>query len=328
MTTSGTIRGLQKITIKINNRRYYMTVYLSGKYTVLTGYSGTGKSSFAKYSTRKSWIVEDSCDAILIGDLTPLIEVCLSDRSSTIILDEQTMSLLDNRICGIMNRSKCRFLFISRKVPKQFSVDYRDIYKVENLKGREFATTPIYKDYTSFRRSNSYICEDNKSGFQYFSNILNNVTPGDGLPNVVKRVGEFESAIVDGAACGAYMSDLVASDNLYAPISFEYLCCKALWRDFEIPDDWWKNFHSREAYCTNYLATHSSQFKFNYSKEKCPPYLLHMKLIPEMKVGTKLQQYADSLFGGDVEEAFNTLKNEYDATSYEEAEDLLKYIKF
>lgn len=44
------------------------------------------------------------------------------------------------------------------------------------------------------------------------------------------------------------------------------------------------------------------------------------------KVGEKLQKYADDLFNGNVEEAFSQLKQEHGAKTYEEAEDLLKYL--
>lgn len=324
MTTSST----DYIFIRMSRLHYAMKVYLTGKYTILTGNSATGKSSLARLVLYEEYRAEGSCNPYVVTNKEAFVALLESGRDFIYVLDERYAHFLTKEVCKLMNESSSRFLLIMRVVPKMLSIDYTDILTVKSIGKGSYESTRLYADYSVFKQSRSYIAEDTGSGFEYFKSKLVNVAPGDGVPNTAKRYANFECAIVDGAACGAYMPDLLKFSKLYAPVSFEYLCCKSLWKDFDIPEDWWKRFHSREVYCTNYLASNCSQFKFNYSKSSCPSYILKLNLIPEIKVGTKLQQYADNLFAGDVEEAFNSLKNEYNISSYEEAEDLLKYVTF
>lgn len=316
------------IKIEEPNINYREIISVTGKFCVLTGDSATGKSSLAESLLYAKDTVTSNKNVTVLTSLNLFSAIKTCGENDIFVIDDEMLGRLPNWARNVMNTSKCRFLLIMRDAPVGIPIDYRDVYKIERCADGCFRNIRLYKDYNSFNRCTSYVTEDKASGHQYFASLLDNVVPAGGISNIQYYIDSTECAIVDGAACGAYMKDLYRFRYLYAPISFEYLCCKELWSDFEIPVDWWKSYKSTEAYCTEYLTKHLHEFGENYSKSRCPRVLMDRVIIPELKIGEKLRQYADSLFNGDIEKAFGQLQEEYNITTYEETEDLLKYIKF
>lgn len=267
--------------------KLHYTIPIHSKYTVITGESGTGKSTMLHL---KSDDLVLSSDALVIVSLLALETACASPKSLICLIDEDILAYFEKEQIELINASNNRYVFITRKLDERFPINYKDIY-ILHCSGKYYTCKRKYPDYDTFHYMPKYLCEDKKSGFLYFSKWLPNVESADGKSNLSAKVHPQTLVIADGAAIGPDMEALctVTDIQLYLPISFEYLCYKYLVPQFnmsEIEKAWELGDHnSLEQLFTQLLEVYCvKMFHTAYSKKHYPFFLENVSLEEFLKL--------------------------------------------
>lgn len=261
-----------KIGVELFNDQLRYEFFLDRKYSILTGLSGTGKTSLKemvvnyyedptfRQITTLNCQGFDSIATVRVIDKDNFAKFLLETKNCLIILDETD---IDNLKLGgyvkELNASDNYFLFITREKLGYLSYSYKSIYKIETdfTKGvpiNRFDT--LYKDVKlSNLKPEVILTEDSKSGYQFFDKTSNCAVQSAGSKTriksairkeIVKGIYSNIYVIADGAAIGSDIRTIVRyleSDkflkgnvevNIFLPESFEYLLLKT--KVFDIPN--------------------------------------------------------------------------------------------
>lgn len=271
---------ISDIQIEGNGVKY--TIPIRSKYTILTGNGAIGKSSVLKIDWDRVTTSKKVTRFLGFDDITML--ALKSGINAIYLVDEDIIEELTNEDAELFHKSACQFLLIGRNTGDKFSVDYRDILTLRQS-GKYYRAVRMYPDLDKFIEHNSYLCEDKKSGYLYFSNRLQNVRSAEGKDNIPDIVKKDDLIIADGAAFGHLIRELYGKYDLYLPISFEYLCCKALKPNHPAVQE---NIHksidpskfiSLEGYYTAVLMDFCKQLGKQYTKSNCPEFIKQLDLL-------------------------------------------------
>lgn len=236
-----------KYDITVSSRKDCYKFMVQRKYTMLRGFSGTGKS-LLHFIVRNSRMLNASISCkvpvlALVGMET------LNDKGKCIILiDEDTLELyksLDNFKTFIKNTENAQsyFVLITRYDIPAIPYSVSEIYKMKLEsagKRRSYIFNKMYPWIeTKPFRPDCIITEDSKSGYQFFKESTKyTVISANGKSNLYKTILIARSkgyksffVVADGAAFGPEITKIVnlhqdyedITIRLYAPESFEYI---------------------------------------------------------------------------------------------------------
>lgn len=214
---------------------------LTHKFSTLVGLSAIGKSTMLEtFNDRHDKMymkVDFAAHATFEANLVSGLYATDFYTNRLLVVDEDCVRLLltdlrrDAKDSHKLHLSKylqsvqCHVLLVDREGYAGLPIDYKSVYTFElSNGGRHHKLVRVYKDYDTLDvDARSYLCEDKKSGFLYYSMRLNNVMYADGNSKIPHMCAD-KYVIADGAAFGPFIRktlDMEAID-LYLPVSFEY----------------------------------------------------------------------------------------------------------
>ncbi len=251
--------------ISTNNVDYVFNI--KRNITVITGYSGTGKTTLIDIlESYLSSISNDILPEVVIDtnakwdiiNSYDLSKLPLFDTNDVIyFMDEKYSRLFNNgNFINCMKNSGNYFVVITRKNNKSFPImpySFKEIYGIETrMVDNRYINTfkSIYPLYKPIIRPDVLIIEDSKSGFDFFSQVADKYNfickTSYGNSNIFTVLNEYIESnyigniliIADGSAFGSYIKKIYELyrkyDNIYLwlPESFEYLLlCSGMFRN-------------------------------------------------------------------------------------------------
>lgn len=238
--------------VSVRNRRNTYTFTLRRNITVLTGNSGTGKTTlydmvreYAAFGKASGVTVSASCPLIALDG--PNWEAELEKTEDAIVVvDEGSGFLRTAAFARAVRDSGNYFLLITREYLHQLPYSVTEIYQIVGSKNKRFE--PVYSDiYRMYDhplrrrlpfRPDVIITEDSRAGFAFFQDVAEKYgiacISAEGKSNCLRVLDGFADknvvVIADGAAFGSDMEALVRKQQLapnkvalFLPESFEWL---------------------------------------------------------------------------------------------------------
>lgn len=291
------------ITIHVRNRCADYQFDISQKYNLLTGDSGTGKTTLynmiSAYDENKNNIqclgykklgtditlLRVLSDMTLEDDEAEKHKLLHSVDGYFIILDENSSILQRKNAPSILKKFNCYFLIICRKIALGFKSISLDCVFELVASGKYHKFIKHYNLPTKMFLCNEIICEDSKSGMQFIKSVLGNAVVSyargsdeDTLGGKAKFVACLSSytncnlcIVFDKAAIGYDM------DGILEKIKQQKLhVCFIDWDSFEsyVLESPAFNVHVPEPECyyesKEVLATKLLNERIHYSKETLP----------------------------------------------------------
>lgn len=309
------------ISVTVKNTRNTYAFTLKRNITILSGNSGTGKTTLynmiAEYNQdgRQSGVTI-SCDKPVIALGGRRWEEELSEiKDSIVVVDEDNRFIRSSDFARAVQNSSNYYLLITRGYLQNLPYSVEEIYEVVGKKNKKFVQTYKANDnvYDSFPakllpfKPEVIITEDSNSGFQFFSKVARNIgiecVSAGGKSNIdsmIKNYGDKKMVIIaDGAAFGPDMRMLAQRQKLshnkmaiYLPESFEWiilksgLVCDPEWENIAIPEKYIESalYVSWERYFTDLLTnvTADSEYK-KYSKHSLSDFYFHERSVQMIK---------------------------------------------
>ena len=289
------------------------TFYVNGKYSMIVGDSGTGKSELASFCLDVS--NDRSARRNLDFDMYALTETSASTaylisqvRDCLFVIDEEQVGRGGHDLCSRIIESPNYFIFCTRAGLGTIPYGVRDLFTLKSSSSR-FEMVPVYPKLERgvIRPTCAVVIEDRGSGFAYTEPELkrrgfNTIVSAEGKSKIANTVhalsAQFDkiATVVDLCGCGfEYMSWLESRllDAMFIADSesFEYELYRAitgrtaLFTDVVNPTI----YRSAEDY---YLLLVKKLFEdagFYYSKSECPYFSLPFrersaKLYPSLQM--------------------------------------------
>lgn len=296
--------------IAIKTKRLCYNLTINRNITIIQGESGTGKTTLLNYITMfqteqmgVSISVESvSGEKASVGVLTDGSWKLFVDSYKNYIffIDEDNKFVTSPEFIKRLKDSTHYFVFITRHTKNlaQYPCSVDEVYELKSsgkyLCNSEYVTytsnTRVWNPYKIETSVDVVITEDEASGYTFFKRALNtNVVAAKGNSNVIPAIlkycatGQKTLAIIDGAAYGAYLSDLAKAETIIRglavfcfPESFEWLLLHSIIFDKfksiqEILQDPYNKidsskFVSWEKYFEHLLAESCKALGFTYNK--------------------------------------------------------------
>lgn len=309
------------VNVSVRNSRNSYTFALKRNITILSGDSGTGKTTLynmiADYNLDgKQSGVAISCDIPVIALGRRRWEEDLAEiQNAIIVIDEDNQYIRTKEFAKAVQNSSNYFLLITRNYLHNLPYSVEEIYVVTGKKNKKFKKAYKEIDYVYDSPTKTMlpfkpeviITEDSNSGFQFFSEIARQngiecVSAG-GKSNINLLVNNYinknVAVIADGAAFGADMKSMVQRQRLavnkiaiFLPESFEWVILKSglvndpEWEAVTIPENYIDSskYISWERYFTDLLTVVTKESDFQvYSKHRLEKFYLHEKSVQKIK---------------------------------------------
>lgn len=316
------MKGKYKITIE--TPKEVIEIELKRKYTILKGFTGTGKSYLPVLIDR--WYSEDLNVPVKIKTELP-ITVVTSMRSlkgevdkkeeGIIFLDESRRFMYSEDFATITSNAVQYFLLCSRDDLPNLTYSIDEVYALssdlpKNKKQKvKTVFTPYFKRFRErIFKPNYIIVEDTKSGYELYKEVFKDVEViGAGgnsntyrcAEEILENGGYNIIVIIDGAGGGSCTDELMRLLDLYSnrnvlvlcPESFEYLILRSeLCTNFRISDeldctyDYCESsiYSSWEDYYEKRLKELTFGTLMQYKKSKLPKYYKGKNAVKVIKV--------------------------------------------
>lgn len=309
------------VQVSVKNSRNSYTFTLKRNITILSGDSGTGKTTLynmiADYNLDgKQSGVTISCDKPLIALGRRRWEEDLAEiQNSVIVIDEDNQYIRTREFAKAVQNSSNYYLIITRNYLHNLPYSVEEIYEITGNKNKKFKHMYNEIDYIYDSPTKGLlpfkpeviITEDSNSGFQFFHTIAKQngieCVSARGKSNINLLINSFSdksiAVIADGAAFGADIKSLVQRQRLsvnkiaiYLPESFEWIILKSglvsdpEWEAVEIPEEYIDSskYVSWERYFAELLIDVTKDTGFQkYSKHRLEDFYLHEKSIQKIK---------------------------------------------
>jgi hypothetical protein len=244
------VKGELKVSVR--NRRNSYVFTLRRNITVLTGNSGTGKTTlydmireYAELGKSSGVTISAPCPVVALEGKNWELEL-ENTENSIVVVDEDNWFLRSEAFARAVRRSSNYFLLITRQYLHQLPYSVTEIYKVVGNKNKRFE--PIYTDIDHMydhplRRRLPFhpdviITEDSRAGSAFFHAVADKFhlqcVSAEGKSNCLRVIESYTDknivVIADGAAFGSDMEALVRRQQLtpnkialFLPESFEWL---------------------------------------------------------------------------------------------------------
>lgn len=294
-------------TIDVWNRRVRYSLKVRRNITILTGDSGTGKSTIVNLIEAYDNSKEDSgvhleCDKRCVHLRGKDWRYSLERINDCIVfIDENDDCLRGSDLAHEIKNTDNYYVIITRRSLSELPYSINEIYGLKTT-DRGLSAGQVYNEQYMLYGKNLteagitpdiVITEDSNSGHDFFNKVCSlydkRCESANGKSKIKNLIGQIDDKkvliIADGAAFGNEMKDVVLALNncsnyiLYLPESFEWLLLKAgTLRDNKIieilnsPSDYVdsKKFFSWERYFTDLICKEceKSPGRISYSKSK------------------------------------------------------------
>ncbi|MCM1218634.1 MAG: hypothetical protein NC548_29445 [Lachnospiraceae bacterium] len=275
-------------TIEFTHAGVTYTFTLKGRVSLLLGLSATGKTTFIRNITKPGHAGRPSVAKTLnvSRDASFAHEKDLISTGDIVFLDEDAVRQCRLQKCmNALWNMPVYLVFACREPLFEIKLAYTDIYElITNVNTKRTEFVQLYNSYTVLPSDTAYFCEDTKSGYQYYSSRLVNVTPTEGVKNCIKHVNDG-TLIMDGAAVGQYIPMLEKQHaSMFLPMSFEYLVLHRLTglSDVELLHDYTPIHKSMERYFT-WLCEQTKILNLHYSKRRLNSRIHYLALCDELR---------------------------------------------
>ncbi len=292
--------------IVVRSKKYNCDLALEHKVSVILGDSGVGKSLFVKAVTDVSGAykvqVSQSFRFQLLTSQTweDILLVAADKKEPYIYLVDDEDFIFSKRFGELYSRITTSYfvLIVRTQILEDdlvhwngISISAKAIYQFEK-DGRNHKVVPMnkYNIHTVEGTENVdlCICEDSKSGYQFFKRIFSNIGSSEGKDSILKFIKDHDNAIrnkdvyivVDYSAIGFKIKDIyyylkLLNATMYLSTkyeSFEYLLLKSNF--FKLSDDIIKKdllkYVSLEDRCTELLKSITKGKIYAYNKGSAP----------------------------------------------------------
>lgn len=202
-----------KIEIGDTRIRYRIEIY--GKYSVIAGDSGTGKTTLFEliqdYNDNPK-LVKCKSDLPLVAiDRRAKEEILREYNNCLLVMDEDCRLLKQYNVASLLKESKNYFLIISRKNMNWLPLSVDNYYKLEYENGINY-NIPKYKRNLKeeFFRVAQIVTEDQESGRRFFEEYFSDIpvssahSKSELVDYLVKQDFEGKTLVVYDAAAFAY----------------------------------------------------------------------------------------------------------------------------
>ncbi|MCM1234121.1 MAG: hypothetical protein NC489_28800, partial [Ruminococcus flavefaciens] len=273
----------RKFTINYFDHRYIVLV--QAKITILCGESATGKTTVVENIGNPLYTDVPYTDVytVLMANVSN-VERDLSNlpKDTVVFMDEDVvLRCRELELLPKFAELPLYFVLVYRDPIIEIGYSYRDVYYMRTV-DRSVEMCRVYEDFSTFTNKQSYLCEDEKSGYTYMSNYLDGCTCAGGnrkIPRICSGLHVF----ADGCAFGAYIADtLELASSVFLPVSFEYLAYKKLTgkSDRQLFDEARIEYKTLEDYFTVCM---SNLYKSGYDKDNIPNSMKSLRLFPEFE---------------------------------------------
>lgn len=243
-----------KYHLRIENKKVRYDLDIKRKYTIIRGNSAIGKTYLRDILLSKETKVFCKLRVtVLPKQKNDYLDILSISDNRLIVIDEDVEGIDSEEFANLLKSSNNYFIIFSRIKLTFLPISLEEIYEFTSVTKYNNINTP----YTLTSIKNTYrdkdtsrvvpdlvITEDEKSGFQFFDNVLNiDCVSAKGNSKVKAKLLDMIDnynykcifIIVDGAAFGVYIEELLdiiehSRDTqvfILAPESFEYLLLKA-----------------------------------------------------------------------------------------------------
>ncbi|MCM1218632.1 MAG: hypothetical protein NC548_29435 [Lachnospiraceae bacterium] len=305
------------------------TLRIASKVTIVTGYSAIGKTVMLEAFCDYKLTEHDSRVSAYVpnSNIDIIQEFSLYNAGSIVFVDEDAVDyLVENKALREVWYMPIYLVLISRHNITDITYGINDVFTLQTVNGVTSAV-PMYPKFNTFPDCASYTCEDSESGYQYFSNYLENCTTMAGRLNWDKKFNG-ECLIMDAVALGSEIRDILNSDyRLFAPQSFEYLLL-LYFTDLKAQDfvQLLSHDHLTYEYLFDEMCCGTRDYLgFQYSKAELPNHVYDVALIDAFvnKVGKHIQRIYETpyLYNGvcakeSSKEALNLLLHDLGKSQY------------
>ena len=242
-------------TIEVWNKRVRYNLKVRRNITIITGDSGTGKTTLINLIDAYDNSKEDSgvhliCDRRCVylhgkdwkHDLSII-------NNSIVFIDEHDSCLVDNDFATEIKNTDNYYVIIARCNLSRLPYSVYEIYGLREAR-KDLNTNQVYNEQFMLFGKNItesgtvpdvVVTEDSNSGYDFFKEVCNKYgkqcIPANGKSNIKNLIGKIQDnkvlIIADGAAFGSEMEDVILkleeypNYSLYLPESFEWLLLKA-----------------------------------------------------------------------------------------------------
>lgn len=181
------------VEVESKRAKYFFKFY--GKYNIITGDSGTGKTTFYKMIAAK----EAGNGMIKLKSDLPIHAVGMNEtefsltqyKNYILVIDEECVLLKKDDIASILKESPNYFLIITRKELDYLPVSIDNYHYISiNGKNHELCTHyPRFRE-TEFQHINSIVTEDRRSGHSFFEEYYPSLTkePANSKSEITKHL--------------------------------------------------------------------------------------------------------------------------------------------
>lgn len=311
------MKGSHHITLETSRIKYEFEI--KRNITIIRGDSATGKttlvnilSAYSLYGKGSGVTLQSDVPCVVFHPAANIWQQELSAINDSIVfIDEDYSFIRSKEFADSIRKSSNYYVLITRFQLCELPYSINEIYGIRTSGKYHYPEKiyqefyPIYENALQKHQSSPsnriLIVEDNKSGFQFFSNTIKGVkclsSKGNSgiLPLATKEIKNGQlSIIADGAAFGAFIQDLVIFSehnkdiSMYFPESFEWLILKSGVIDsknietiLESPQDYIdsRKFFSWERFFTHLLELETSGDELReYKKDVLKPFYLSGKV--------------------------------------------------
>ena len=203
--------------IKISNNFVSYNLEIKDKYTIVTGLSGVGKTTFIDLVRTRAL----SADAVDLESPLPILELIRhSDfalENHIIVLDEDNPILWDGKASANFKNSQNYFIIISRdRKIQNLKINLNSIMKMCNDNKGDHWLEPLYPSSEHLTKlGNTIIVEDSNSGYQFINKTIPVSTESSNgcsrLGSTMRKLNRENYTIVfDRAGIGYDYEDLLA----------------------------------------------------------------------------------------------------------------------
>lgn len=317
------MHGCFKIDIIVRNSKYSLNIRRN--LTLIQGLSATGKSTICNYINAYTQKVPGVAIAVISScSEKASISLLVSQewetrikkaRNTIFFIDEESKFIYSRDFAKAIQGSSNYYVIISRHGLKiaQLPLSVSEVYELKTsgkfVNAKELVTytqnTQLWKQFSQLNVNNKIskvIVEDSGTGFSFFEHMCKNApcVSANGCANILSVLkSELVTGtlvVIDGAAYGAYISDLIAfliitkpqNCLFYFPESFEWLLLHSIIFDkfknirevlvnpygivaSELYTSWEKYFeHLLKQSCSNVNIAYSKgkELNYNFTSEK------------------------------------------------------------
>jgi hypothetical protein len=298
------MRGVKHI--KVSNRKATFKLELHRNITILSGDSGTGKTTlynmiadYSRLGDVSGVNLSSDSPCLVLTDGKYWLQQLQDTKDSIVFIDEGMKAIFTKEFARAVKNSSNYYVLITREALHELPYSVDEIYeiktsgKMHTMKRRYPASKNLHRyTGTKSKKFDTLLTEDSNSGYQFFSHHFRDseiqCLSANSNSNIYKWLKEHPKenvlVIADGAAFGAEMDRVIkecakskGAHQLCLPESFEWLILKSglikanhLTDMLENTSDYIEcaEYFSWEKFFTAYLTEVTKDTPFSYRKSE------------------------------------------------------------